>query len=138
MHIPFSLSSNLKICRYKICAVGLRVQYLITHISLTHVLCYPSFYIMFLPTGGFDKRLKENVDYLEQLKVLADIKGVSNQVKFITSCPTAERNALLSDCLCVMYTPKVPQKTLYTSNFFSIWKLITFLLCIIEVFDVFR
>ncbi|XP_071725929.1 uncharacterized protein [Rutidosis leptorrhynchoides] len=56
--------------------------------------------------GGFDKRLKENVDYLEQLKFLADIKGVSNQVKFITSCSTSERNALLSDCLCVMYTPK--------------------------------
>nr|GFA13019.1 alpha-1,3/1,6-mannosyltransferase ALG2 [Tanacetum cinerariifolium] len=56
--------------------------------------------------GGFDQRLRENVDYLEQLKVLAEIKGVSNQVKFITSCPTAERNALLSDCLCVIYTPK--------------------------------
>ncbi|GJV55863.1 alpha-1,3/1,6-mannosyltransferase ALG2 [Tanacetum coccineum] len=55
---------------------------------------------------GFDQRLRENVDYLEQLKVLAEIKGVSNQVKFITSCPTAERNALLSDCLCVIYTPK--------------------------------
>ncbi|KAI3769347.1 hypothetical protein L6452_00448 [Arctium lappa] len=56
--------------------------------------------------GGFDQRLRENVDYLEQLKVLAEIKGVSNQIKFITSCPTAERNALLSDCLCVIYTPK--------------------------------
>nr|XP_043616974.1 alpha-1,3/1,6-mannosyltransferase ALG2-like [Erigeron canadensis] len=56
--------------------------------------------------GGFDQRLRENVDYLEQLKFLAEIKGVSNQVKFITSCPTAERNALLSDCLCVIYTPK--------------------------------
>lgn len=57
--------------------------------------------------GGFDQRLRENVDYLEQLKVLAEIKGVSKQVKFITSCPTAERNALLSECLCVIYTPKV-------------------------------
>ncbi|KAJ0932400.1 putative hexosyltransferase [Helianthus annuus] len=56
--------------------------------------------------GGFDQRLRENVDYLEQLKVLAEIKGVSKQVKFITSCPTAERNALLSECLCVIYTPK--------------------------------
>lgn len=56
--------------------------------------------------GGFDERLRENVEYLEQLKFLAEIKGVSKQVKFITSCPTAERNALLSDCLCVIYTPK--------------------------------
>ncbi|XP_076937492.1 uncharacterized protein LOC143609840 [Bidens hawaiensis] len=56
--------------------------------------------------GGFDQRLRENVDYLEQLKLLADIKGVSKQVKFITSCLTAERNMLLSECLCVIYTPK--------------------------------
>ncbi|KAI7752005.1 hypothetical protein M8C21_029937, partial [Ambrosia artemisiifolia] len=55
---------------------------------------------------GSPERLRENVDYLEQLKVLAEIKGVSKQVKFITSCPTAERNALLSECLCVIYTPK--------------------------------
>ncbi|KAI3753667.1 hypothetical protein L2E82_25727 [Cichorium intybus] len=56
--------------------------------------------------GGFDERLRENVDYLEQLKVLAEIKGVTNKVKFITSCPTSERNTLLSECLCVIYTPK--------------------------------
>ncbi|XP_076947891.1 uncharacterized protein LOC143619961 [Bidens hawaiensis] len=56
--------------------------------------------------GGFDQRLRENVDYLEQLKLLAEIKGVSKQVNFITSCSTAERNALLSECLCVIYTPK--------------------------------
>lgn len=56
--------------------------------------------------GGFDKRLKENVEYLEELKHLAEKKGVSNQVRFITSCSTAERNALLSECLCVLYTPK--------------------------------
>ncbi|XP_076896416.1 uncharacterized protein LOC143549403 [Bidens hawaiensis] len=56
--------------------------------------------------GGFDQRLRENVDYLEQLKLLAEIKGVSKQVKFVTSCSTAERNTLLSECLCVIYTPK--------------------------------
>ncbi|XP_042520773.1 alpha-1,3/1,6-mannosyltransferase ALG2 isoform X1 [Macadamia integrifolia] len=56
--------------------------------------------------GGFDKRLKENVEYLEELKSLAEREGVSDQVTFITSCSTAERNALLSQCLCVLYTPK--------------------------------
>ncbi|KAJ4951842.1 hypothetical protein NE237_028674 [Protea cynaroides] len=56
--------------------------------------------------GGFDKRLKENVEYLEELKSLAERLGVSDKVRFITSCSTAERNALLSDCLCVLYTPK--------------------------------
>ncbi|PRQ31009.1 putative hexosyltransferase [Rosa chinensis] len=56
--------------------------------------------------GGFDNRLRENVEYLEELRSLAEREGVSNQVNFITSCSTAERNALLSQCLCVIYTPK--------------------------------
>ncbi|KAI9085953.1 hypothetical protein K1719_032030 [Acacia pycnantha] len=56
--------------------------------------------------GGFDRRLKENVEYLEELKNLAEREGVSNRIRFITSCSTVERNALLSECLCVLYTPK--------------------------------
>ncbi|KAK1305820.1 hypothetical protein QJS10_CPA10g01073 [Acorus calamus] len=56
--------------------------------------------------GGYDKRLTENVQYLEELKSLAEQEGVSDQVKFITSCSTAERNTLLSECMCVLYTPK--------------------------------
>ncbi|CAN6229351.1 unnamed protein product [Urochloa humidicola] len=55
--------------------------------------------------GGYDMRLKENVDYLEELKRLAVTEGVSGQVKFVTSCSTSERNELLSNCLCVLYTP---------------------------------
>ncbi|KAI9187232.1 hypothetical protein LWI28_025772 [Acer negundo] len=56
--------------------------------------------------GGYDKRLRENVEYLEELKSIAESSGVSSRVNFITSCSTAERNALLSQCLCVLYTPK--------------------------------
>lgn len=56
--------------------------------------------------GGFDNRLKENVEYLEELKTLAEKEGVSDKVDFITSCSTAARNKLLSQCLCVLYTPK--------------------------------
>ncbi|KAK2638741.1 hypothetical protein Ddye_026536 [Dipteronia dyeriana] len=56
--------------------------------------------------GGYDKRLKENIEYLEELKSIAESSGVSSRVNFITSCSTAERNALLSQCLCVLYTPK--------------------------------
>lgn len=56
--------------------------------------------------GGFDIRLRENVEYLDELKTLVEREGVSHQVKFVTSCSTAERNVLLSECLCVLYTPK--------------------------------
>ena len=62
---------------------------------------------MSIAAGGFDKRLRENVEYLEELKSLAEREGVSHRVNFITSCSTAERNSLLSQCLCVLYTPKV-------------------------------
>ncbi|KAK9116028.1 hypothetical protein Sjap_014975 [Stephania japonica] len=56
--------------------------------------------------GGFDKRLRENVEYLEELKSLAEKEGVSDRINYVTSCSTAERNKLLSQCLCVLYTPK--------------------------------
>ncbi|GAB2278040.1 hypothetical protein Dimus_012739 [Dionaea muscipula] len=56
--------------------------------------------------GGYDRRLRENVEYLEELKSLASREGISDRVTFVTSCSTAERNVLLSQCLCVLYTPK--------------------------------
>ncbi|XP_047939312.1 alpha-1,3/1,6-mannosyltransferase ALG2-like isoform X1 [Salvia hispanica] len=56
--------------------------------------------------GGFDKRLRENVEYLEELKTLAEQEGISDRAQFIMSCSTPERNTLLSQCLCVLYTPK--------------------------------
>ncbi|CAO2825847.1 unnamed protein product [Amaranthus hypochondriacus] len=56
--------------------------------------------------GGYDKRLRENVEYLEELKFLAQKEGVADRVNFITSCSTSERNTLLSECLCVLYTPQ--------------------------------
>ncbi|XP_049932017.1 uncharacterized protein LOC116247805 isoform X2 [Nymphaea colorata] len=56
--------------------------------------------------GGYDKRLVENVEYLEALKSLAVREGIADRVEFITSCSTAQRNKLLSECLCVIYTPK--------------------------------
>ncbi|KAH9625728.1 hypothetical protein KSS87_007924 [Heliosperma pusillum] len=55
---------------------------------------------------GYDQRLRENVEYLEELKFLAQREGVSDRVDFITSCSTNQRNSLLSECLCVLYTPK--------------------------------
>ncbi|KAG9453758.1 hypothetical protein H6P81_006662 [Aristolochia fimbriata] len=53
--------------------------------------------------GGFDKRLKENVEYLEELKELAERVGVSDRVTFVTSCSTAERNQLLWAYLLVCF-----------------------------------
>jgi len=70
-------------------------------------------------SGGYDERLKENVEYLEELRSLAEKEGVSDRVNFITSCSTAERNELLSSCLCVLYTPTVKVTILFFFLSFS-------------------
>ncbi|XP_039072188.1 alpha-1,3/1,6-mannosyltransferase ALG2-like isoform X1 [Hibiscus syriacus] len=71
------------------------------HVNQTSKLAYADLTI----AGGYDRRLRENVEYFEELKNLAESKGVSDRVNFVTSCSTAERNSLLSQCLCVLYTP---------------------------------
>ena len=64
--------------------------------------------------GGYDRRLRENVEYLEELKNLAKREGVAGRVNFVTSCSTEERNSLLSQCLCVLYTPMVRWHLLFS------------------------
>lgn len=64
-----------------------------------------TFYFFIL--GGFDNNFRENMEYLDELKRLVERKGVTDLIRFIMSCSTAERNALLAQCLCVLYTPKV-------------------------------
>ncbi|KAL6634938.1 hypothetical protein ACP70R_027609 [Stipagrostis hirtigluma subsp. patula] len=54
--------------------------------------------------GGYDKRLKETVEHLEELRRLAVTEEVSDQVTFVTSCSTSERNELLSNCLCLTHS----------------------------------
>jgi alpha-1,3/alpha-1,6-mannosyltransferase len=76
--------------------------------------------------GGYDERLKENVEYLEELRSLAEKEGVSDRVNFITSCSTAERNELLSSCLCVLYTPTVKVTILFFFVFLQVFNLISF------------
>lgn len=51
----------------------------------------------FVSLGGFDKRGKETVVYLEELGGLAESEDMSDRVNFVMSCSTADRNVLLSD-----------------------------------------
>ena len=60
--------------------------------------------VVILVSGGYDKRLKENVEYLEELKSLAEKEGVSHRVRFITSCSTAERKKVVSSCMLVWFS----------------------------------
>lgn len=56
-------------------------------------------------TGGYDKRLAENREYLQELRTLAKEEGVLEQVIFAPSCSTVQKNELLAACVCVLYTP---------------------------------
>lgn len=55
--------------------------------------------------GGYDERLKENHDYLEELKQLSEESGLVEHVEFLPSCSTEKRDELLATCLCLLYTP---------------------------------
>ena len=57
--------------------------------------------------GGYDERLKENREYLEELRLLSEDKGIKEHVVFLPSCSTEKRDELLATCLCLLYTPTV-------------------------------
>lgn len=55
--------------------------------------------------GGYDRRLVENVEYLRELRSLAEECGVDDRVVFIKSFSDEQRLALLCACRAVLYTP---------------------------------
>lgn len=56
--------------------------------------------------GGYDARLSENVEHLQELDRLATGLGVRDRVAFVPSFTDAQRAALLAACLAVLYTPQ--------------------------------
>jgi len=56
--------------------------------------------------GGYDERVAENVQHLQELKQHAQKAGVSQFVKFYTKLPDLERNWLLWNSKIVLYTPE--------------------------------
>ena len=55
--------------------------------------------------GGFDPRLPENVDHLQELQALAAREGVADRVAFLPSFTDAQRGALLAVAAAILYTP---------------------------------
>lgn len=76
-------------------------------------------------SGGYDQRLAENREHLQELKTLAEEEGVAEQVIFVPSCSTSQRNALLAACICVLYTPTVSNSLLGNCYLFVQSKLIS-------------
>ncbi|CAI5537304.1 unnamed protein product, partial [Closterium sp. Naga37s-1] len=57
--------------------------------------------------GGCDARVRENVEYLQELKQLAVMEGVASDVLFLTSINDLLKAQLLACCTAVVYTPPV-------------------------------
>ena len=55
--------------------------------------------------GGYDVRLQENVEHLQELQKLAEECRVDDRVVFIKSFSDEQRLALLCACRAVLYTP---------------------------------
>lgn len=61
-------------------------------------------------SGGYDVRLPENVEYLEELRRVALSEGISECVQFLTSISDAQKTSLLRGALAVLYTPQVSKQ----------------------------
>ncbi|KAF8068371.1 alg2 [Scenedesmus sp. PABB004] len=55
--------------------------------------------------GGYDARLPENREHLDELRALAAELGVAERVAFLPSFTDGQRGALLAACRAVVYTP---------------------------------
>lgn len=71
--------------------------------------------------GGYDPRVRENLEHLEELRELAKSLNVkeNEEIFFMCSVPDAERATLLKNSFCVLYTPEnehfgiVPTEAMY-------------------------
>jgi alpha-1,3/alpha-1,6-mannosyltransferase len=56
--------------------------------------------------GGYDARLSENVEYLQELGRMASSLKIRDRIVFLPSFTDAQRAALLASCVGVVYTPE--------------------------------
>ncbi|NWX90574.1 ALG2 mannosyltransferase, partial [Nothoprocta pentlandii] len=69
--------------------------------------------------GGYDKKVLENVEYYEELRSVATKLNITDQVTFLRSFSDEQKMSLLSNALCVLYTPSnehfgiVPLEAMY-------------------------
>lgn len=66
----------------------------------------PQHEVRLVVAGGYDKRLRENVEHLAELELEASELGISGRVAFLPSFREPERVALLEACTGVLYTPE--------------------------------
>ncbi|XP_063160332.1 alpha-1,3/1,6-mannosyltransferase ALG2 [Candoia aspera] len=69
--------------------------------------------------GGYDEAVNENVEYFDELKALATKLQIDDHITFLRSFSDEQKIALLSNSICVLYTPSnehfgiVPLEAMY-------------------------
>ncbi|XP_066440756.1 alpha-1,3/1,6-mannosyltransferase ALG2 isoform X2 [Eleutherodactylus coqui] len=69
--------------------------------------------------GGYDERVRENVEYYQELNQLAVKSDIDNHVTFLRSFSDKQKLNLLHNCTCILYTPSnehfgiVPVEAMY-------------------------
>lgn len=72
--------------------------------------------------GGYDTRVKENVEHYVELVSHANVLGLTENVTFMKSPSDMEKLSLLSQCHCLIYTPPnehfgiVPLEAMYAGK----------------------
>lgn len=56
-------------------------------------------------TGGYDVRVRENVEHLKELQALVAELQLEDRVFFLPSCTNEEKRILLENCRVLLYTP---------------------------------
>ena len=75
--------------------------------------------LLFVLAGGYDPRLPDNVECMEELKRVAEASGKADRVLFLTSISEYEKYVLLHDAQILLYTPSgehfgiVPLESMY-------------------------
>lgn len=61
--------------------------------------------VVLVVAGGYDRRLRENVEYYDELRALSQELGVEDKVKYMRSFTDDEKARLLESARAVLYTP---------------------------------
>ena len=55
--------------------------------------------------GGYDERVRENVEHHRELKALCSRLGLDDHITFLRSLTDGQKLSLLQACTCLLYTP---------------------------------
>ena len=75
--------------------------------------------VLLVIAGGYDQRVRENVEHFQELERLAVKLKVGKNIRFLRSPSDASKVKLLRNCHCVLYTPEnehfgiVPLEAMY-------------------------